>query len=91
MKLTELNPEWQDNPHDGLRYLKFDCPKQHKVWPDDPESKMICQICIPVTAEPHWHVESGEIFDNITIRPSIDHQCQQRTHFYITNGEIEIL
>lgn len=85
MKLTELNPEWNDDDDGKHHFLNFECPKQHKIWED---SEMKCHINIPVKESSDWHINGADSFDNLTITPSIWHHCKEDPHFFITNGEI---
>lgn len=91
MKLTELNPNWARKDLSERTAVSLDCPvcKAHK-------------IIVPFKGEqPIWTLE-GDDFSNLTMRPSVAHETHYadgmgsdprlcKSHFYITNGEIEIL
>lgn len=80
MKLKELNPKYGTT--DGVRtHIIFDCPKCRGH-----------RIAIPFAGEKRWE-HSGEDFESTTLSPSIDHDYSPicHSHFFIKNGEIEML
>lgn len=88
MKLTDLNP--QIEKHGEYEHLAFDCPvcKTHRIE-------------IPIKDHPRAWGYSGEPFTTTTTTPSIAHECHYAdglgneprhcsSHFFITNGEIQL-
>jgi len=81
MKLLELNPKFVQS--EGVRsHLSFDCPvcKNHK-------------IVVPIFSTPKAWSTNGDSFENITLNPSIAHDNGSgcKSHFFITNGEINLV
>lgn len=85
MKLTDLNPRYQDIIHLDKKLLSFSCP-QCKVH----------RIEIPVHPEGRfgaWGI-TGTDFSNVTVMPSIEHDAPSqkcKSHFNITNGKIQMV
>lgn len=91
MKLTELSPRWAAT--NGVRdHVNFLCPtcKQHMI-----------AVPIPPATGVVWNM-TGDSFENLTLTPSILHKTYYadgmakpprfcETHFFITNGEIQIV
>ncbi len=96
MKLLDLNPAIEK--HGEYEHLAFDCPK---CGSKDP------RLEIPLPPHPKaWRPEKKEgeytwTMSDLTLRPSIDFKhgdwnaddagVKCHSHFYITNGEIEML
>lgn len=90
MKLTELDPRWAAT--NGVRdHVNFLCPvcKQHMI-----------AVPIPPAEGVAWTM-TGNNFENLTLRPSILHKTHYadgmeaeprycESHFFITNGQIEL-
>lgn len=95
MRLIDLQPWWRDGG-DGVKYLNFYCPGRHKVWPEDPESQLLCELSIPMRdtnrafPDNGWDMTDSEDFEKISVTPSIWHHCKENPHFFIKNGEIQM-
>ena len=91
MRLVELKPEWTENPA-GNRYLDMQCP----TCPRNAEGDSECGgIIIPVgnTHFPQqtWGSNGETDFEKLTVTPSIWHHCKSDPHFFIRDGEIQIV
>lgn len=78
MKLTELNPKWA-TLNGERRFFTFDCPTDRSQ-----------QIAVYIKGNRvNWEV-SGDDFENLTVKPSIDFKVPNicSWHGYITNGEV---
>jgi hypothetical protein len=97
-RLIELNPSWVAAGGPGIKDtdghpvpvgLTFDCPCGC-------EARCYLPLANPLDggpphdpdrSHPHWD-RTGDAFDSLTIRPSIQRTSGCRTHFHITNGLI---
>lgn len=85
-RLIDLHPEWRENPP-GNRYISLDCPTCA------PELK--CRITVAcdntIFTDGTWISVGGPGFETITLSPSLQHHCDTSPHFFIRNGEIQIV
>lgn len=80
MDFVKLNPEWLYDE----QYIKMDCPKC--------EASKKCLIIIPIYPTFNgWEATDTTDFNKITIKPSVLHECENRPHFYVTNGKVDML
>jgi hypothetical protein len=92
MRLTDLDPELESDRHEGKDYLIFLCP----VCPKGESRFGSCLIMIPVSAEhtpgEAWGMMGDtKTFKDLTLTPSVWHHCKSDPHFFVKNGEIELL
>ncbi len=97
MKLVELNPKWIGAGDHGeiLFGLRFDCPHCRV--------QRLCVLFTPFIDPKNWlpiiggefHNDkqkwqrTGETFETITLRPSINTEFAGHWHGHIENGEIK--
>ena len=89
MRLTDLKPEWVNEPKYNYTAVSFDCPKcgEHRI-----------SVPIPPSLKA-WEM-SGSTFEDLTLSPSIahtDHDSKKNiegvkcySHFFVKNGNIEM-
>lgn len=95
MKLSELNPQWDDRdwevpPRLGVG-LWFDCPTcqpgqrvRLHIWFADPIDGGSSKAPDPQ----HGWIRSGSSFETLSITPSVDCSRCGHWHGFITGGEI---
>lgn len=86
MKLTELEPRWAENP-EGNRYLNYRCP----TCPEDVGHRNSIPVDNKTFPNDTWKSNGERDFEMLTISPSLQQHCKTRPHFFIREGEIQIV
>ena len=88
IRLVDLAPRWWTERHDrrgmGVSFL---CPHCR-------QSRIVVAFDNPLDGGPPTslskvhHQRAGETFDDLTIRPSIDHSTRGHWHGHVTSGDV---
>ena len=100
MKLTDLSPRWATYDGNDKAALIFKCPHCQEIWLTclfqpikishqleifKPEGKASGGQVVPSKQNGAW-VRSSDIFETISVTPSIDASASGHWHGFITNG-----
>lgn len=97
MRLTDLNPRWFKHFSEGpISGLTFECPhcRMQRISATFAPTFDDAVLAANGVPWPHPHIKgpywtrTGDTFETITLRPSVDVGAEGHWHGHIENGEV---